>query len=174
MTPGDNFLAANQLAALARITPRAASKAMHKCHCDKTWRGYQLQVRCTRGRGGRSGVVYMVALSSLPPALQAKWRARHGEPVAPEEADTSAAVAARVGETETDWRRRFETIRPALSHAARSTERARAITTICDATGHPERTIRRWLAAYDKSGFAGLQRKPPANAGHPPKLISRR
>ncbi|MBI3043579.1 MAG: Mu transposase C-terminal domain-containing protein [Betaproteobacteria bacterium] len=67
--PGARWIPIAVFSQLAGITKRVARKIARRT----TWRGAQLQVRKVPGRGGASGMLHEVLISSLPPALQVKW-----------------------------------------------------------------------------------------------------
>ena len=68
-----------EFARLIGASRKTARAAMRRCHTGGQWRDHPLKVFQIRGRGGRSGVKYVTAIDSLPPELQAKWQARHGD-----------------------------------------------------------------------------------------------
>lgn len=131
------------------------------------------------GCGGRSGLSYRVGLESLPVELQAKWREMHPEMAAVEtvgEAAVCAAsptISAAPAGTEPEWKRRRELIQPALANPARSPERVAAIEAVATTHGIAGRTVRRWIAAYEAQGLAGLADRQRANKGGRLVLISR-
>lgn len=55
--------------ALAGISRQAAHKALGNAFAKKRWRGCELEVRVAHGRGGRSGLIYEVAVRSILTAV---------------------------------------------------------------------------------------------------------
>ncbi|MEE4153229.1 MAG: hypothetical protein V2I27_03640 [Erythrobacter sp.] len=150
-----------------------ASDAAARCLKGGKWRGHALEVRRVKGRGGKNGLRYKVALTSLPTELQEAFRI-----------SSSASNAAlvpwtgdhrqRIDNEEEDQRARelFEKIKDATGHA---TDRARneAVDRVHERTGIPLSTLRRHVKNYDAFGLDGLKRKKPANAGQKRCHISR-
>ena len=163
------WLGVVDLAAELRISRRAATKLLSRSAAGHSWRGTTLKVREVHGRGGRSGLSYEVSLRSLSEALGGAlidvseqsytpipaagvWRA-----TAPNQAATAAA--------------RWAVIEEAVQHAPGSAERRAAIKAAVE-RGTPEKTVRRWIKAYQDHGVFGLERKRPSNAGERRVAIS--
>lgn len=64
------WLSTDQIARLYGVSSRVARKALARCLAGGSWRGQQLTVSATPGRGGRAGLSYRVRLDCLPPELQ--------------------------------------------------------------------------------------------------------
>lgn len=62
----ETWLTVPQFSLLANISRRAGLKAASGASAGQLWRNANMIVRSVPGRGGRSGVRYEVALSSLP------------------------------------------------------------------------------------------------------------
>ena len=134
---------------------------------SKSWRGADLVVRTVTGRGGRSGLRYEVRVDSLPLDLQL----RHRHQLA---AELDPSIL-RSDEGANDWRDWWaNTLGPVLAHRPRTAERAAAIKAIADRLHftpdgvsrlYDERTIRRWLARFDREGAAGLQKRARRDRG---------
>jgi hypothetical protein len=69
-----HWLDASALACLAGIGRVKASRALARALQGLPWRGHRLEVREEHGRGGRSGVRYLVAEHSLPLELRFQMR----------------------------------------------------------------------------------------------------
>lgn len=170
------FLSASEFAERAGITRQAAHAAMRR----GLWRGHRLTVRkaSAPSGGGRSGVRYEVALSSLPETYQkllsGPCEVSHRNDIVP-----FVSVAPDQGERLTDgqyekWQApRFAIIEPAVRFGLTKAERADAIRTIV-AAGHRESTVRRWIKLYDQFGIGGLARKAPSNRRQRRVIASRK
>lgn len=131
------------------------------------WRGHTLEVREVQGRGGASGRQYLVKVSSLPPHLQDRLKARQ-TPVE-RRSSASSSNAAR----ERNWW--LHVLGPALEHPKGSAERLAAFAAIV-ASQHINwkgerfrkplsvRTLQRRARLYEDGGVA-----PLARAGRPDK-----
>ncbi|MEQ8194315.1 MAG: hypothetical protein RIB59_07480, partial [Rhodospirillales bacterium] len=175
----NRWLTAKDFAPLTGRTIRQAQRIIKNAVEGKPWEGNLLVGRITRGRGGARGCHYQVYLPSLPAELQQRWTDRHDEP------ETGESDRNKLFEDTSDsnYRWRYELIRPALILPARSKERADAIRAIA-ARKHmkpdgsyrkvsPD-TLRRWLASYEANGYAGLKRKKRQDRGSSRVFISRR
>ena len=173
----EGWLSAREFAGIALIDSRSSSRILSRAHEGHPWRGHRLEVRKVRGGRGRAGWSYEVRADSLPDELRAEVPALAAPPPsdAPPAADIAESGAALI-------RWRYEAIQSALGHDAGSEERARAIAAASQVERrHPSDrvarvsagTIRRWIAAYEEDGMAGLRRKPPANRGRARVCISR-
>ncbi len=156
------FISCIKAAELAGISRRAAYKALSRAENGCCWRGYTLEVRRVRGRGGNSGFSYEVSLRSLSealnqPLIDAPETQYLPTPVQGARRATARNQAVVAGS-------RWAVIEDAVQHPPRSPERRAAI---ADAVkrGTPERTVRRWIKDYEAHGGFGLERKRPANAG---------
>lgn len=138
------------------------------------WRGAILTVRAVPGRGGASGVRFEVAMASLPSELQARIRSTRLPPaprVKPEHARVQAMPCPR---SEADLRlSAVLAVRAAgpIGSPARAARVAELVASLRylsgDRAGRPvaERTIRAWVAEYEKAGLAAVKRKRRADRG---------
>ncbi|ABD87127.1 hypothetical protein [Rhodopseudomonas palustris] len=169
------WLPATDFASLAQISDRKARAALTRSlRKNKPWRGTRLTVRLAPGAGGPGGVRYEVELSSLPLALQEAWKALQS-PV-----ETAASLRDdrnNVGH----WRHHI--IAPALVHEKWSAARGEAVRKIVaerhtGPDGKPititDRTIQRWLDAYEAKGIAGLMLRARRDKGTQRVVISAR
>lgn len=62
------WLSCTDFAGLLGIDSRRARNALAKAHAGKPYRGVRLRVDVVRGRGGKAGRQYVVAVDSIPPA----------------------------------------------------------------------------------------------------------
>lgn len=177
MTSAMEWLAASAFASAAGISPRAARNALHKAMLGGTWNGYRLKVRTQHSRGGRSGLRYEVALSSLPEALQAALSTFSDDDctaivTAPPAAPAKFIAAPNQGAAE---RKRWAALRLISQTEFGTPERAGAIR---DAARHhdiPVSTIQKWVRRAERHGWDmdALGRKRPADAGQKRVWISR-
>lgn len=161
---------------VANISPRKARAVFSRAFEGKVWRGHRLVIRRVRGQGGDGGWSYEVRVDSLPAELRERLLADPSLIAAdqgvPEEIDDPGDVA----------RWRFEVIEAALKQPNRSRERARAI----EAASRVNRTfpsgrrgrisvraIQGWIAAYERSGMAGLKDRPRSDRGGRRAFVSR-
>lgn len=193
--PSD-YLSSQQFGALAGLKKRSAILALSNCHSGKTWRSYSLHVVAQSGRGGASGLSYLVRIDSLPSDLQRRAIDLFGgdeggisppvpAPIAQSlpaliQAASTQSVSAAAGSRRWQWISEF--IRPAMVLPKGSPERGEMIrqlaqTSVLTPNGGRRRvsetTIRQWLAAYEARGLAGLERKDRADRGRKRVLISR-
>ena len=164
------WLSSIAFADAASVSRRAATKALARAGAGHSWNGMHLQVREAASVGGRSGVRYEVALSSLSTELQERFSAR-SLPTLPL---FDAPPVERVVE---GWDSRAEplldTLRPALLPHLTGAERAAEVDKIV-ADGMPRTTALRHIRNVQRHGTAGLLRKRPADAGKPRVAVSRR
>ncbi|WP_275783567.1 hypothetical protein [Pararhizobium gei] len=164
-----NWLSTNQFAELAGIADRNAVKALNRSVNGKPWNGYALQVREIPGVGGKSGLQYEVALSSLPQALQDRYH----ETYAPLENDRATSEkATRLREF------RYSVIRPVIDLPHKSTGRGKIVREIVSREHLSpdgqfititEKTFYNWLKAHETGGVAALARKVDKRKGQ--KLV---
>lgn len=165
---------------LAGISRRAALKAASAANQGRTWNGYPLTIReVSGGRGGRSGIRYEVALSSLPEALQRAFRDAHACDIVSHACEGNdfrriiPIIPAPNQSAET--LRRWRIMGDALAHPPRSSERAAEIERASAKHRVPVRTIQRWLKRLDDADgdIAALGRSLPSDAGRPRIVVSR-
>ena len=151
------------------ISRRAATKLLGRAAAGHPWHGHTLDVRATHGRGGRSGLAYEVSSESLRRALgePSEEPSPFYLPVPSAEPRASALADQRATTAQ-----RFAAIEGAIGHPPGSPERLAAIAAAV-ARGTPDRTVRRWLTAYEAHGLAGLGNRRPANAGAARVVVSR-
>jgi hypothetical protein len=168
MTEHIRWLSTTEFAETCGITPQAARKALRAGLHGRPWRDRPLQVRRALGVGGRSGLGYEVALTSMP-----------GDPAALTQASYPAGQAAvsaprsKANAQDAILLARLEIITPAISHPAQSAGRAEAIARASMETWKTRRTLYRWLSQYEAHGLRGLARARPSNAGHCRVQVSR-
>ena len=116
-----DWISSVQFAALAEISQRRARKLCLEIeNGDRLhWEGHALEVRTINGRGGKSGVSYLVKVSSLPPHLQERLKALQ-TPVEGRSPPMTGSTAAR---ERTWW---LHVLGPALEHPKGSAERDQA------------------------------------------------
>ena len=172
MSIASTLLSAPQLATLASISRIKASVAISRALAGHPWRGHHLDVRETKGRGGRSGTVYRVTLESLPEELQARYALP--EPDSASRLDTNHRLAFRLdvlGEVDR------------LAAAGRKT--TAAVREVCadPRFRYPcgakrgqhlgERTVFDWLRRRKAAKAKALMRRKRSDAGAPVVVISR-
>lgn len=186
MTDTPSFISTQSFAELGNFSRQKAHRALARAFNGHAWREHQLVVRRVQGVGGKAGTRYEVYLPSLPPELQRRWRDQHGEPEDLPSVTTGqpvdAAPPAAEPDAGADWLWRMELIRPALALPARSRARGEAVRAIA-ARKHlaPDGarravsagTIRKWIAAYEARGLAGLRRSKRTDRNRPRVVISR-
>lgn len=160
----DVWLSVTEFAALAGISRQSAHEAAKRCLSGKLWREHVVKVRTAAGRGGKAGIRYEVALSSLPAELQSAFRATSLATEA--QLSEPAHYAPRVATEEEGSRalKIFDKIKIAtgpLSPAARGA----AVKQVHEQTGMPLRTVWRYVRRYNRHGLEGLMRCKPKNAG---------
>lgn len=127
----------------------------------RPWRGMMLEVAPSRGRGGRSGLSYKVAVRSLSDGYKSVLNA--------------ASVALSSPSPPQNFKQRLVHDRSRLEREAIIAkavafepgipERRAAIVAAAAASGKSEKTIGRWCAAYDAGGVTSLGRAVPASTG---------
>ena len=156
-------LSSSEFAELAKITPQMARKAFRRATHGKTWNGLALDVRevTSPQGGGRAGVSWKVALSSLSEELQARWRARQEVPLPLFGAPAAPRLAHGQWERQSDL---YDIIEQAVRPHLTAADRAAAIRAIV-AAGHAKSSVYRWIRAFEAEGMAGLARLKPRGAG---------
>ncbi|MFZ4605225.1 MAG: hypothetical protein ACOYM5_03110 [Caulobacter sp.] len=161
-----SYLGVDEFAASAGFSRQAASKALARAAAGHPWRGHHLEVRQVHGRGGKHGLRYQVSLTSLSEALgddlSELMELPCGEGAIPLPAANQGAV---VGE-------RWAIIKDALDYPP-GAKRAAAVKAAATASRKGERTLRKWIADYEKHGLHGLARRQPVNAGQARIHVSR-
>ena len=163
-----------QLASIAKITRRAASKVALNAERGINWRGHALCVRVVPAPagGGAAGRRCEFRVTSLPPGLQAAFYGSQ------KSLQLSLKLDA-AGDADRAWKEAL--LSPALKTEPGTPERRAAVRTII-AAEHirrgqritvPERTVQRWLAEFDKHGLGGLTRKKRTDAGKSAVVLSR-
>lgn len=195
--PSDLSLSSREFASIAGIEERRATRALSRAVQGYTWRGHPLSVIAQYGRGGSSGLSYLVRIDSLPADLRLRAEAMFGQDEAEEEATASnlpvpvqnhlpVSLSAAPVIASREWEWRLEVIRPALQHGKDTPERSAAIQELSNrvfmvphkAKGHvrksfSENTLRSWLNKYEGRGIAGLCRKSRSDKGENRVIISR-
>lgn len=171
-----NWLKADDFAQVAGISPRKARRALSLAKGGQVWRGNSLEVRTVPGRGGHSGLQYQVKVSSLPPHLQERLKAR--------QITAEVALRFRLGDDSARFERawKHEIISAALAHPKGSAARKAEIDKIhgqskLDWTGRSRRltrtTLYSWIDIYDREGIYGLAQKVRRDRGNKKVVISR-
>ncbi len=162
-------IGAVELAALAGVSERKARAAIGLAKVGKPWRGTVMATRTGPGHGGPGGFRTEIIVSSLPTALQLRWREQ--------QAATLGAMSMR-GDADANAARNFKwhVIARALKHRAGSRERGAAIREITSRTylfpgkttpsAISTETVRRWLRHFEKAGYAGLQKAGRGDRGN--------
>jgi len=160
----ETWLSARAFADAAEITPQAARAALRAGLAGRPWRGRYLQVRRTLGRGGQGGLVYAVALPSLPPDVAAR---------AAQQPNVAAAASRTVRTSDEDSLAKLSALDAALAQTAGSAARRLAVQRAASEALVSSRTVYRWLDRYKGSGIRGLGRVCPATAALPRIAVSR-
>lgn len=166
------FIGTQEFADVADLSRQAAHKALVRAKAGKAWRGSLLTVREVTAScgGGRSGVRYEIALSSLPAELQERFSG----PLALIETPLNRPApraSSQLQRQDYQWR----VIEDAVARPARSKERRAEVERAAAKWGEPVRTIYRWIADLEAAGgdIAALGRKRPSNAGQRRVHVSR-
>ena len=172
------WLSAADLARCLDVSPQAARKRL---------RGLFLNadpgIREVKGsRGGRSGVRYEVALSSLSEDLQRRFVGDVGHDVQPYVGNHFHGAAPAPGcgyvpapNQSATIEYRWRVIQEALDEPRRSPARAAEIERASRKWNVPVRTVQRWIAELETAGgdINALARKKPADAGAKRVHVSR-
>jgi hypothetical protein len=110
-----------------------------------------------------------VLLASLPLHIQAAF---NGLSEAPKKPVKSIPLQPRDPKSWPLAKKRYAIIEKALAHPAGSAERAQAIRA-AECPGASQRTITRWIEAYEREGMGGLMMKKNATAGTARVLVTR-
>jgi hypothetical protein len=159
------WLSTREFADTAGVTLQVARRILKRSLAGAGWRNSHLQVRLAGGRGGRRGVGYQVALASMPPEITSDL-----EPVATLASELRTSSAAEQGPTITQ---RWPAVSKVVAHAAGSKERVSALAAAAAEVKMSPRTLRRWVAAYEAQGLAGLGRARKSDTGQARIQISR-
>lgn len=117
-------------------------------------------------------MVYRLLLSSLPADLQARYWGNNPQlPVADPAPTLPARPVPLALASQKDWDWRFELIKPALAHPAKSRARGAAIRSLAHQFNVSERSVSRFIRSYEERGIAGLQRSVRADKGRRRVLI---
>ncbi len=167
------WTSSDQFARVAGFTPRAARKALELSLKGALWRGARLTVRTVKGRGGRSGLQYEVAIDSLPDDLKDRFKAHFNSPAVVAMPSTQGAVKRSIY---------FALLAKPLSFPKGSKQRAQAIRQLAaQPILDPEtaslkrfsvRTLHRLVAAYETHGAAALGRRRRSDTGRERTMIS--
>ncbi|CAN5881074.1 hypothetical protein BH11PSE6_BH11PSE6_03720 [soil metagenome] len=170
---GGNWLTCEQFAELTKIPLRTARHALKMAASGKPVKHWQVLVRVQPGRGGKSGLRYEVALSSLSEAYQVAFRGDVGNDFHAPAIGRPDRVAPNQSKT---IEYRYRVIQEAIDQPRRSPERKAEIERASRKWGVPVRTIHRWIANAEAAGFDmnALGRKRPADAGKRRVWVSRR
>lgn len=163
-----------EFAVLFGISLQKARRALARLERGLPYRGIVLEVRRAHGVGGERGQSYQFKADSLPAVLKEQLKAlRSGSEAPSNRRDDLSTVG--------HWR--LHLITPALDQVRHTGERAAAVREIARTTrigpdGRPitvtERTIERWLDAYEADGIAGLMPRARRDKGARRVVISER
>lgn len=196
------YISCDEFSLVCGLKYRASAYALSRALNGKTWRGHSLTVVAQHGRGGSSGLSYLVRLDSLPLDLRNRAEAMFGAasddappvPALPAPATgTALAVAtgaplafplgsAGAAATARRWEWVMEIIRPALALPKGSRERAETIAELArhafltpngDRRQFSVSTLRDWITRYEAKGLGGLERQGRADRGKARVMISR-
>ena len=153
------------------ISERAASKALARGYRGLKWRGQSLAVRLVPGKGGPGGSRYEISAESLIAIDDQNLLVALATPI----------LRATVSTISDQWKLRQQILQPILKADRGTTVRAEAIRqassrsypTTQGAKNFSERTIRGWVAEYERRGLAGLKRKARADRGAARVQVSR-
>lgn len=158
MAMGITTLSSVEFAQLTGLSATSASRVLRRSAEGHLWHGARLEVIAQGGSRARSGMAYRVKVSSLPPEL--RDRIRRVDP-----------IAVPAGDPCVD---QLEVARTVCAVGPpRSVERAAAIKAAAEARGISCDTVRRWVAALESRGYAGLVPKSRADRGRRRVKISR-
>jgi hypothetical protein len=158
-----NWIGIREFAEAAEITPQAARSAVRAALAGQLWRGQQLEVRRTLGRGGKGGLAYQIARPSLPSDPQTSVS---GAAFAPAPCRTVTASDERM-------LAKLAALDAVLAQAAGSAARRLAAERAARGELVSVRTIYRWLARYEADGIRGLGRVRASTAALPRIVVSR-
>ena len=88
-----SFVPTTVFATAAGIAASSAKEGLRRCHSGKTWRGVKLNVVTELGVGGRSGIVYSVAVDSLPADIRARLELEAADAVERSATDTVSVTS---------------------------------------------------------------------------------
>lgn len=167
----ERWLTTAEFTELTGTARQVANRVLKRCHSGKMWKGFALNVREVPGRGGRSGIRYEVALSSLPEALQEALR--EPEEVALPAPPVPKFIAAPNQTAEE--RRRMLVLEPIAATEPGSAERAALIRDQARRHKVELRTVQRWVRQCETHDWDldALGRKRPSDAGRRRVFISR-
>lgn len=165
--PREEWITIAEFAAEASLPIRTARYHAQRAAKGKPTAIWPIRVRKARGRGGKSGTCYEVALSSLPEALQDALSGPLDEylPVIAEPHSVPERRVPAANQTAT-IARRWRIIEEAALLPPRSAERAVAIQRAADRHGESVRNIQRWISQLEQYGgdVNALARKKPERA----------
>lgn len=118
----DNWISCNVFSHLVGIKSHGGQTALGNAANGGSWHGHSLTVRTVPGRGGASGKVYEVALSSLPVHLQLRYKELHGTTVPNRHVNDKATLEREF---------RYSLLQPILTMEKGSADRHAAILEIC-------------------------------------------
>lgn len=155
---------------VAGISRRKATQALERALRGLPWRHHQLISRVLPlSRGGRSGACYEVLVSSLPISIQAALEG--ASPLAQSPLKGPFAKGEKDPKSFDLAKSRYEVIANALEYPRGSHERATAIRAAVRPRAS-ERSIKRWIDAFERQGMVGLMRDKPSNAGQARVLVT--
>lgn len=162
----DGWLDADEFARCVGMSERSARAALAAADAGRPWRGTLLVVRTVSGAGGSNGLKRQVLAASIPGDVQ---RLDH----ASGNSSSETPLAPLASSSSSPWSVQLQIIGPALRAPARSAERAASIADAASRHSIGERTLRGWIAAYEKEGAAKLCRQRRADRGKRRSVISR-
>ena len=171
------FLPTTDFAELAGISRQAAHSAFRNAANGQPWRKLQLVVRqaAAPAGGGRSGIRYEVALSSLSATLQERFTGGRTDLVAYDDAPANPLPVPASDQNERVGLR-LRIVEDALEYPNRSAERRAEVERASRKWNVPVRTIQRWIHRLERAGgdVNALAHQRPSNAGERRVIVSRR
>lgn len=180
MRPGylmssDIWINKEQLAKLLALSQRQTQRAFEKWRSAKPYKGIFASLRPTFGCGGQGGVSYLVALSSLPDDIQARYRDMHGgKPVEPcvvaEPAVTRQTTEVEKPLPPPEWTedatRKVQTVQKLREARAKGVANITGVVKkIAERGGVNPRTVRKWETLYNQKGAMAFLSKSRADLG---------
>ena len=189
----DEWLTTKQLAKYTGLSERTLRLAFSRAHNGHPWNGHNLEVCKNLGKGGASGIGYMVRIGTLPLEIQATLgvcvtnecevftghNGRFNHDLSP----TKSAKHINNKDHQAEFK--LDLIRPIFQTTPPKTaERASLIRSIAETATYPygskrgslvgESSIRKWLTDYEREGVSALMRKGRSDVGKGRTILSRR
>lgn len=164
------WLSSDDFGELFGITDRHSRRIFRGFAISNSWNGIAGVVRAVKGAGGRSGLRYEVALSSLPEAFQRALNDRN-LPAIVAEPERMAPASNQSAKIERRWRILQEVLETEPESPERVYEKRRA----AQKWRVSIRTIEKWLARLERAGgdVNALAHQRPSDAGQRRVYVSR-